>query len=58
MPAMYSGSSCTTRGCKRLPDDGAIDYHDRPNSPVTAEDEQTAYENAEHSTWPSWDFGW
>jgi hypothetical protein len=45
-------------GCKRLPDDGAIDYHDRPNSPVTAEDEQTAYEIAGHSTWPSWDFGW
>jgi len=45
-------------GLKRLPGDGAIDYHDRPNSPVTAEDEQTAYEIAEHSTWPSWDFGW
>jgi hypothetical protein len=30
---MYSGSSCTTRGCKRLPDDGAIDYHDPAEQP-------------------------
>jgi hypothetical protein len=43
---------------ERKPDDGAIDYHDQPSAPVTAEDEQTAYEIAEHSTWPSWDFGW